>query len=256
MAERSDEEIARRQEEKRRKQEEKRRLREEKRLAKEALKAATVGNAGGFRFFNDGTVKFPTKPRAAVLDTHYFDGRNRKSLGGRGLTAMATGGLSLAASNNAGHIVVTIVTEEWTQTYKGKDENTPTKLHGLALQAKALREHGAASEADDSVPPPPVGPKTWADDPFGRHQHRYFDGTEWTHHVSDLGEASKDTPEYAAPIEYTGSEGVWADDPFGRFQYRYFDATGWTKNTSRSGDRFDDPPEYAPPDEALPPKEE
>ena len=27
----------------------------------------------------------------------------------------------------------------------------------------------------------------WYPDPTGRHQHRYFDGREWTNHVADAG---------------------------------------------------------------------
>ena len=32
----------------------------------------------------------------------------------------------------------------------------------------------------------------WHPDPTGRHQHRYFDGTQWTHHVADNGRGSTD----------------------------------------------------------------
>ena len=32
----------------------------------------------------------------------------------------------------------------------------------------------------------------WYDDPFGRHEHRYFDGAAWTHHVADLGVVGSD----------------------------------------------------------------
>ena len=34
----------------------------------------------------------------------------------------------------------------------------------------------------------------WRPDPFGRHQYRYWDGAEWTEHVSDHGSTSKDDP--------------------------------------------------------------
>ena len=32
----------------------------------------------------------------------------------------------------------------------------------------------------------------WLDDPSGRHQYRFFDGTQWTDDVSDKGVQSKD----------------------------------------------------------------
>jgi Holliday junction resolvasome RuvABC ATP-dependent DNA helicase subunit len=32
----------------------------------------------------------------------------------------------------------------------------------------------------------------WYDDPFGRHEYRYFDGAAWTHHVADLGVVGSD----------------------------------------------------------------
>ena len=41
-----------------------------------------------------------------------------------------------------------------------------------------------------SLPPPP--PPAWHPDPTGRHQYRYWDGSAWTHHVSDNGVAATD----------------------------------------------------------------
>jgi hypothetical protein len=40
--------------------------------------------------------------------------------------------------------------------------------------------------------PAPVAPAGWHPDPTGRHQHRWFDGSAWTNHVSDGGVASTD----------------------------------------------------------------
>jgi uncharacterized protein YxjI len=34
----------------------------------------------------------------------------------------------------------------------------------------------------------------WYPDPWGRHEHRYFDGTNWTEHVASHGRASIDPP--------------------------------------------------------------
>src|SRR5688500_18577135 len=48
-------------------------------------------------------------------------------------------------------------------------------------------------------------PPGWHPDPRGRHEHRYWDGTKWTDHVSDEGVTGQDeivsaTVEVAAPI--------------------------------------------------------
>lgn len=43
------------------------------------------------------------------------------------------------------------------------------------------------------VPTAPAGPPAgWHPDPAGRHEHRYWDGTTWTDHVSDAGTVSAD----------------------------------------------------------------
>ncbi len=34
----------------------------------------------------------------------------------------------------------------------------------------------------------------WYPDPYGRHEHRYFDGSQWTEHVSSHGRQSTDAP--------------------------------------------------------------
>ena len=45
----------------------------------------------------------------------------------------------------------------------------------------------------------PENPPRWAPDPLGRHQYRYWDGTQWTEHVADNGMNSVDPPTAAAP---------------------------------------------------------
>lgn len=42
-------------------------------------------------------------------------------------------------------------------------------------------------------------PAAWHPDPFGRFQHRYWDGQRWTEHVSTNGVASVDAPVQVAP---------------------------------------------------------
>jgi uncharacterized protein YxjI len=40
----------------------------------------------------------------------------------------------------------------------------------------------------------PPAPADWYADPFGRHEYRYFDGTNWTEQVSSHGRTSVDPP--------------------------------------------------------------
>ena len=40
----------------------------------------------------------------------------------------------------------------------------------------------------------PTTPAGWYADPLGRHQMRYFDGTQWTEHVSSNGRTAVDPP--------------------------------------------------------------
>lgn len=42
-------------------------------------------------------------------------------------------------------------------------------------------------------------PAGWQPDPRGRHEYRYWDGTQWTDHVSDQGEVSQDPVADATP---------------------------------------------------------
>jgi len=43
-------------------------------------------------------------------------------------------------------------------------------------------------------PTTPPAPANWYADPLGRHELRYFDGTNWTEHVSSHGRTSVDPP--------------------------------------------------------------
>lgn len=44
-------------------------------------------------------------------------------------------------------------------------------------------------------------PAGWQPDPRGRHEYRYWDGTQWTDHVSDHGEVSEDPVADSSPAE-------------------------------------------------------
>jgi uncharacterized protein YxjI len=45
-----------------------------------------------------------------------------------------------------------------------------------------------------SEPPAATTPANWYPDPLGRHEHRYWDGSQWTEHVSSHGRQSVDPP--------------------------------------------------------------
>jgi hypothetical protein len=47
----------------------------------------------------------------------------------------------------------------------------------------------------------PSGPAGWLADPTGRHQHRYWDGTNWTDDVADRGATSVDPFSPAPPAQ-------------------------------------------------------
>jgi hypothetical protein len=51
-----------------------------------------------------------------------------------------------------------------------------------------VNQYAAAAQA----PPPPPSPAGWFPDPEGKHQLRYFDGAQWTQHVSTGGVAAID----------------------------------------------------------------
>ncbi len=85
------------------------------RQKRNALAAITAGTAMGFRFYTTAPSRVEDpNPRSAGARSSYFDARHRNSLAGRSLAAGLTMGLSLAASQHAGQIVVNIVTTKWT----------------------------------------------------------------------------------------------------------------------------------------------
>jgi hypothetical protein len=80
------------------------------------------------------------------------------------------------------------------------------------------------------VPTADDGPG-WYADPGRRYDHRYWDGTAWTEHVSTAGEAS------IAPVVPPD----WYPDPTGRFHWRYWTGHEWTEHVSRDQELFVDP---------------
>jgi uncharacterized RDD family membrane protein YckC len=76
--------------------------------------------------------------------------------------------------------------------------------------------------------PAPENPARWAADPLGRHQYRYWDGAQWTEHVSDNGLVGVDPPvrepaptsfgatHLGAPLPGTGASATpsqWTQQP-------------------------------------------
>jgi hypothetical protein len=41
----------------------------------------------------------------------------------------------------------------------------------------------------------------WFPDPFGRHEHRWWDGLQWTEHVGSAGRQTVDAPVVAPPMQ-------------------------------------------------------
>ena len=56
--------------------------------------------------------------------------------------------------------------------------------------------HTTNAPRRDEAPMTDITP-SWQEDPTGRHDHRYWDGTQWTEHVADAGVAGVDPYEEA-----------------------------------------------------------
>src|SRR5436309_557421 len=76
----------------------------------------------------------------------------------------------------------------------------------------------------------------WYADPSGHYDHRYWDGSGWTEHVSRGGVAE------TAPI----NPADWYPDPTGRFHWRYWTGREWTEHVSRDQELFLDPVDDLP----------
>lgn len=62
----------------------------------------------------------------------------------------------------------------------------------LVAPAEGPEQGAAADGSAPAVPAVPAAPAQWYPDPMGRHQFRYWDGTQWTAHVADDGRAGQD----------------------------------------------------------------
>lgn len=59
--------------------------------------------------------------------------------------------------------------------------------------ASTVRSSGGVDESSGQVPFTGIAPG-WLIDPSGRHERRYWSGSEWTEHVTDGGVPGTDPP--------------------------------------------------------------
>ena len=90
-------------------------------------------------------------------------------------------------------------------------------------------------------------PADWYPDPFGRHERRYWDGSQWTAHVTSRGLQGEDSPVAAVPASTPATPAGWHPDPFGRHDTRYWDGATWTEHVASRGLQGVDPPVDTPP---------
>ena len=93
------------------------------------------------------------------------------------------------------------LTGAWGFALKSKLKGRVTALEGLLgndiISCGRIESPGKGGpQAVAPATPTPdaslTAPAAWSEDPAGRHQLRYWDGTGWTAHVSDDGQASED----------------------------------------------------------------
>lgn len=111
--------------------------------------------------------------------------------------------------------------------------------------ASASGSSAAAGHARiPGAPPASIGPAVWAPDPYGQHEHRYFDGQKWTTQVADAGVSSRGAADFRPPPTRAAD---WYPDPSGYAEHRYFDGRRWTNKVSTGGVASVYPAVAAPP---------
>lgn len=99
---------------------------------------------------------------------------------------------------------------------------------------------------------PEPTPPDWYPDPFGRFERRYWDGSQWTEHVSNGDRQGVDQPVRQHPVwnPVAPSPGAgWYADPAGIGGQRYWDGERWTNEIAESVSV----PSAASPPSVLPP---
>jgi hypothetical protein len=73
-------------------------------------------------------------------------------------------------------------------------QNRPALNAVREALVEALDLGAQAAPFSAPLPSPPMAPAGWNPDPYGRHAFRYWDGGQWTEHVSDHGDTGVDPP--------------------------------------------------------------
>src|SRR3954465_7043469 len=76
----------------------------------------------------------------------------------------------------------------------------PELRQGRTMASAGASKQGVGVSGNESS-----NPARWIEDPTGRHELRYWNGSEWTEHVSDQGVVAAD-PLIAAPGEQVATE--------------------------------------------------
>jgi hypothetical protein len=87
-----------------------------------------------------------------------------------------------------GMFAVRALTSQRRRGASGRPSNQQSSLTSPGRRPPADQPVGAVSTTFTGTAP------GWFADPFARHQHRYWSGTEWSEHVSDDGVPGTDPP--------------------------------------------------------------
>jgi hypothetical protein len=107
---------------------------------------------------------------------------------------------------------------------------------------------GMADAPDDIVQTLPSRPRrsrdftedaAWRADPTGRHELRFWDGSEWTAYISGAGTTGSDTVLIPSTVG-------WYPDMGLRNEKRYWDGRFWTDHVQNGGAPSNDPMTEAP----------
>jgi hypothetical protein len=101
----------------------------------------------------------------------------------------------LADLDAAGSPAVASPSAAPTVSPRGEDTNAPptTSTAGQGQNEMAMPDL-TPSQPSEQPTSSPLPPPSWAADPTGRHQWRYWDGKTWTDFVGDNGRQSRDPP--------------------------------------------------------------
>ena len=109
---------------------------------------------------------------------------------------------------------MTYIVLNYLQAYRFRGFGSARLVRYLDDVAATFPTGDEPAPAPAAAPPPPPAPPSapapdpgappgWLPDPFGRHEHRYWDGARWTEHVGNGGQAAVDAPR---PAEATPTD--------------------------------------------------